>query len=657
MILMIALMFAGPAYGQIVPGPEDLYLEASEYMLAGEYQEALSVLLNLREKGFYGANISYRIGECYLNLKGQKTKAIPHLKEAVQKISGTYSGDSLPENAAPVKSILFLGIAYRINNDFSNALSSFGAYIEALDISDVNNRSLAQYHIERCLNALELIAAPARIRCDTLPDMINSAFSNYNPLVSADEKQLFFMDQLKFYDAVMNSNKLDTAWQKPENLTPRVKSDGDHVLTGLSIDGKSLLLNAYDPYMSGDIYLAEYINRQWSGMSKLNENINTRFNETHASFSPDGKYLYFTSDRKGGFGGLDIYRSSRDNQGNWDAAENLGPLVNSPYNEESPFLTGDGKTLFFSSQGHYNMGGYDIFMSGQDGRGWLPPVNVGFPLNTTDDDLFFFPLGSGRTAYVASILPGSAQQDIVRYTIFSFGHPSRFMVTGKVNQQTDPDQKPESLTVAFVDNETRDTISIRKISLEGSYAQKLPAGSYTLVFSGKDTVYLCKKLDIPAYFPQEELVLNTDLTIHRRETRDTFAVEDILFEFDKSSLSIFSQQYLDKVIELMSAYSGLHLCVNGYADACGKETYNMKLSLLRANVVAAYLNRNNSLSGRISVKAYGEKKPVARNQSPNGHDNPLGRKYNRRVELEFDNFPENININKLNSIPVDLRIK
>ena len=189
------------------------------------------------------------------------------------------------------------------------------------------------------------------------------------------------------------------------------------------------------------------------------------------------------------------------------------------------------------------------------------------------------------------------------------------------------------------------------------FAKNLPAGSYTLVFSGKDTVYLCKKLDIPAYFPQEELVLNTDITIHRRETRDTFAIEDILFEFDKSSLSISSQQYLDKVIELMSAYSGMHLCVNGYADACGNEAYNMKLSLLRANAVAIYLNRNNSLSGRITVKAYGEKNPVAPNQNPNGHDNPQGRKYNRRVELEFDHFPENLNINRLNNIPVDLRIK
>lgn len=655
--LMVILIFARPVNGQIVPGPDDLYLEAKEYMFAGEYQEALPVLLNLQEKGYSGANISYLIGECFLNLKGQKTKAIPFLQEASNRISRSYSGDSLTENAAPVKSLLFLGIAYRVNNDFDKALSSFNAYLETLDKSDANNRSLAEYHIERCMNAQELMAAPALVKCDTLPDNINTVFSNYNPLVSADEKQLFYMDQLKFYDAVMSSFKPDTVWQKPENLTPRIKSDGDHVLTGVSTDGKTLLLTAFDAYMSGDIFISEYTNGQWSEMRKLNENINTRFNETHASFSSDRKYIYFTSDRKGGFGGLDIYRSVKNNQGEWSVAENLGPLVNTPYNEESPFLTDDGKILFFSSQGHYNMGGYDIYMSSLDGRDWLPPVNVGFPLNTTDDDLFFFPRGSGRIAYKARMFAGSALYDIVRYTIFSFGHPSRYKVTGKVTQQTDPGQKPENLTVSFVDDVTQDTISIREIGLEGYFNEKLPASSYTLVFSGKDTVYLRKKLDIPVYFPQDELVLNTDLIIHRRDERNTFPMQDIRFEFDKCCLDESSQLYLDKVIELLTTYSGLQLQVKGYADAFGDETYNMNLSLRRAKAVATYLNRCNSLQGRIFVKAYGEQNPVALNQNPDGRDNPLGRKYNRRVELDFDHFPEEIDIDKLNSIPEDLRMK
>jgi outer membrane protein OmpA-like peptidoglycan-associated protein len=658
MVLLFATGFAGTLNGQkIIPAPEDLYQEASEYIMAGDYQEALPVLLNLKEKGYNGANISFKIGDCYLNLKGQKIKAIPFLKEASQNISKTYSGISLDEGVAPLKSLLYLAISYRLRYDFSNALLYFTAYLDSLDDKDIENRSLVQYHIARCLNAGELIASPARFISDTLPADINTQFSNFNPLVSADEKQLFYIDQLKFYDAIMHVVKTDSAWQKPDNMTSGIGSDGDHLVTGVSADCTELLLSAYDPYLSGELFIAEYRNDLWNKIRKLNGNINTRFNETHASFSPDGQYLYFTSDRKGGYGGLDIYRSQRKDQ-DWGVAENLGPIINSPYNEETPFITTDGKALFFSSQGHYNMGGYDIFMSSldQDGK-WMPPVNLGYPINTTDDDLFYFPLGSGKVAYQARFAANSSQNDIIRYNIISYGNPYRYKLSGKVSLQADPGYEPGNISVSFIDNQAKDTLSHQKLNSDCAFSQKLPAGSFTVEFSEKDNMLLSKILEIPAGFPQDELVLNANLTIRHKETRDTLFLKDILFGFSKSRLEDPYFAFLDKLVEFMAVYSDLKVSVNGYADSRGNENYNKKLSLTRANAVAGYLNRDKSLSGRIMVKAFGEQNPVALNENPDGSDNPVGRSFNRRVELVFDHVPDGLDLSKLNMIPLELRIR
>ena len=255
-----------------------------------------------------------------------------------------------------------MGIACRLDEDIDGALLFFNKYLQSLDDVDVENRRLAEYQIERCQYARELMDNPVKFSSEPLPKEINAAASNFNPLVTADEKVIYFMNQLKFYDAVMHTAKVDMVWMSPENLTPLIKSDGDHYATGMSADGTKLLLTSYDPYLSGELYNAEFKNGTWSELRKLNGNINTRFNETHASYSPDEQVLYFTSDRKGGFGGLDIYKSVKNGTGDWDKPINLGPLINSPYNEESPFVSTDGKRLFFSSQGHYNMGGLCIFL-------------------------------------------------------------------------------------------------------------------------------------------------------------------------------------------------------------------------------------------------------------------------------------------------------
>lgn len=355
---------------------------------------------------------------------------------------------------------------------------------------------------------------------------------------------------------------------------------------------------------------------------------------------------------------MDIYRSEKNDQGEWNKPFNLGPLINSPYNEESPFICTDGSKLFFSSQGHYNMGGYDIFYSMLDSKGnWLPPVNIGYPLNTTDDDLFFFPLDSGYIAYQARFSPINARQDIVRYTVNSYGRPARFILNGKIDLKTGSGFNPSMIYVTVIDKNTGDTLATQSLNEDGSFRQKLPGGSYLLDFSDNSQSLLTRELDIPDYFPHNNLVLHEEIVIPGHIRHEIIQAGHIRFEFNSSTPEDKYLKSLEDLADLMMKYPGINLRLCGYADALGSDRYNFKLSMQRAVSVKAYLSKQMDMSDRITVQAFGEKDPVAINTNADGSDHPEGRSYNRRVEIMFENVPDNMDIIKVIDIPEAVRLR
>jgi hypothetical protein len=236
-------------------------------------------------------------------------------------------------------------------------------------------------------------------------------------VISADGKSFAFMVSLKVYDAIMFTRLVNGKWSVPINISPDLQSDGDIYISCLSADGKMLLLSRDDNFTS-DLYYSTFDGTKWSKSLKLNKNINTKNWESHAFISEDGNYLIFASDRPGGFGGLDLYISRKEN-GDWGAAVNLGPEINSPFNEDRPFLINNGKTLFFASQDHNNIGGYDIFRSDMQANGlWNKPQNLGYPFNTPDDNIFFMPTGNGKSGFISLYRDsdGFGREDIYRIT-------------------------------------------------------------------------------------------------------------------------------------------------------------------------------------------------------------------------------------------------
>ncbi len=396
---------------------DELKLDADYYLMLKEYTRALDTYLKILRTEPENADIKHRIGICYLNSENDKVKAIPYLEEAVQKITAKYNPNSLKEENASFESYFTLGSAYRVNNELDKAIDAYNKFKEYLDKDDQYNIRVADQYIRSCNLAKEMQKHPVGFSAVNLGNKVNDPRPNFNAVVSGDGKTLVYTSPGRQGYEIWISTYADTGWTASKNITS-VLGTGKFMKTcDLSSDGLTMLLALEDPENS-DIYMSRFNRGRWSKVEPLGKTINTKSQETHASLSPDNNTLYFTSDRKGGEGDLDIYRSVMTSKGEWGKATNMGPGVNTPFNEETPFVSDDGQILFFSSEGHEGIGGYDIYRYslGSVSGG---AVNLGYPVNTTDNNLFYFPVGDGSSAYLSYAGPGSyGGRDIYAVRIF-----------------------------------------------------------------------------------------------------------------------------------------------------------------------------------------------------------------------------------------------
>jgi tetratricopeptide (TPR) repeat protein len=397
---VLSLCFTG-IRAQEITDPEELFSEGEYFFQIEEYQEAVYYYLQLLDQFPDNPNFNWKAGMAYLQIPGQEHLAVPYLEKAITQTTLKYKKHSYDESSAPHYSYYYLGNAYRINNELDKALETYETFMNSKGFEGNYNLNIVNTEVRACERAKIIQDVPINLLRVKLDPPVNTETDNYNAVLSADGNTMIFVTQMKFYDAIQMSRKVSGTWSEPEILNPQVGSDGDMYPVSLSSDGTELYLVKRSE-SNDDIYLSIFSGPLWSKAQPLNGNINTRTNETHASISGDGQMLYFTSDRRGGYGKMDMYRSQRLSNNEWGPAVNLGSTVNTNLNEETPFITGDGTRLYFSSQGHFNMGGYDIFFSDLlDDKTWSDPVNIGFPLNTTGDDLFYFPVDKGEKAYYA----------------------------------------------------------------------------------------------------------------------------------------------------------------------------------------------------------------------------------------------------------------
>ncbi len=401
------------------------YIDALDFADKGSYDQALKLFLKLDSLFPRNPNLKFNIGVCYVRSASDKTKAIPYLEKAIKNISSSHKGE-WNDSTASIDSYFFLGKAYFFDSRFDQAISSFTHYKDLVNkfynVKTLQGESKADIikEINRqmsvCLNAKRFIANPVEIKLTNLGTSINTFNNEYFPVLSGDEKTIYFSsdrkssiggmskesEKLKADIYFSNYNSMSLAWDTARNLGPIVNTDGTDECLNLSREGKYMLIHR-EKSSDNRIFISEFKDNDWSTPVLPVGDINLKSVQTGACFSPDNNIIYFVSDRKGGYGGKDIWYSERLANGGWSKAQNLGPRINTAYDEESPFIGSDGMTLFFSSEGHESIGGFDIFKSLKTSAGWTEPENLGYPINTLDDDMSYFSSDDYTHAFISSI--------------------------------------------------------------------------------------------------------------------------------------------------------------------------------------------------------------------------------------------------------------
>lgn len=615
----------------------------------GGYTAVLPLLLKLHKSEPDNANLSFKIGVCYLSSRKQKAQAIPYFSKAVINISNDYNGSSYKEKNAPIIAYKFLGDAYHLNYQFDNAIEAYGKFIFFMQENNNSDKKLldeVNQKIGMCKTGKSLVAAPVKIKIQNLGNTVNSSYADYSLVLSADQNTIFFTSRRpqstggqkdnegNFMEDIYVSTKTKTGWSEASNIGEPINSDWHEATVGVSPDGQNILIYK-DDKGDGNIYSTSLDGDKWSAPVKLNGNINSKYWEPSASISADGNTIYFTSDRPGGFGGRDLYVSKKTIDGDWDKAVNMGPNINSIYEEDGPCIHADGVTLTYSSNGHNTMGGFDIFTSllSEDGT-WSEPMNVGYPLNTPDDDIFYVVSPDGLNAYLSSFREGGfGEKDNYVITFLDKKERPLTLMKGVVNDETGKPAKKVIITVT--DNETGEVTGIyHPNSKTGQFLFILiPGKNYNITYQSKDHLFYSENLEIPKKSSYYEL--NRSVSLDPIVVGSKITLNNIFFDFDKATLRTLSNVEIKNLVLLLKSNPKMKVEISGHTDSKGTDAYNKKLSEERAQAVVNKLIESGIETGRMIAKGYGKTMPAAPNQKVNGKDNPEGRQLNRRVELKI----------------------
>jgi len=491
-----------------------IFAKADSYYLFEEYELANQLYLLLDTTN--NLNIKYKIGNCYLNIPGEKEKSIPYLEAAVKTSSYDSKTLTFKELRAPLDAYFSLAKAYLVNNQLEKALSTLETFSklarETKAKGGMTNLDYIDQQIQACKNAIQYKANPVTFSKKTMGNDFNQGAINDNPAVSFDGNTIVYTERRGVVNAIFYSKKERGKWQTPIEITAQLNAGEDCSSSSLNSDGTELFLYKTDNY-DGNIYSSNFLNGAWTPIKKLNKNINTKFYESHASISADGKKLYFTSNRDGGQGNLDIYVSEKDASGEWGPAVNMGAAINTPFNEDTPFITQNDSVLYFSSEGHSSMGGYDIFKSQKIGNVWKTPTNVGFPINTTDDDKFFQPVNNGKNAYY-SMTTDYKKKDIFYLGMGSTDVNQVFEIKGKFSLKDTVVNFDENYSVHLINRTSGDTLDVGfPNKYTGLYSFNVSPGQFKIFYKGYG--YITQKIDTTILQDNPNLALNIDVSLER----------------------------------------------------------------------------------------------------------------------------------------------
>lgn len=582
---------------------EEKYKNAEKICNEGNYSKALSLYKELLIKDTSNANLNYKVGFCLMHIPLKKSEAITYLLKAIIDIAeeNKYNPSSAESKKAPFETPILLAEAYMLNYEFDKCLEFLDEFQSLVSANNDKLKKNINKLKDQCNFGKETVAVPSNMKTTLLEAPINSTFADFNPLVSSDESVMIFASR-RNGSKVKTGNKGDpgqaniyishkkgNTWGIPEKMSATINSFGDNIPVGLSADGKQLYICKIDNG-NMNLFQSTFNGKSWSQPVKLNANINSKFDEANVSVSSDGNLLYFTSNRSGGYGGFDIYMSKKLPNGEWGEALNMGSAVNTEYDEASPYIHPDGYTFFFASKGHHTIGGYDLFFcAANDDNSWGEPINLGYPVNTTEDDLYYTPIADGKKAYYASFhSDGLGESDIFHISIINTSK-SQTIANGYIKLENT--NNAENIEITLTDNETKEVI--------GRYVPNPKTGKFLVVLlPRKNHVIFC---EATGYFPYiNNLILSRKSSY--QETATTINLDTITLS---KTYQTYSFEFLDVDTAVSpKAETRLALMTNylksssAIAEIIGNKA---KLSENRVLFLKNYLLRSGLALNRIQV--------------------------------------------------------
>ena len=500
-----------------------------------------------------------------------------------------------------------------------------------------NYRLKAEKYAQICDFGIEAVKHPVPFNPINLGDSVNGSFSEYLPAITADEQTLVFTVNTKsegrFNEDFFETNKVNGIWSKAKNIGKPINTKFNEGAQTISPDGKYMFFtvcNAKDGLGSCDIYFSKKIGNHWSPPINMGAPINSKYWESQPSISADGKSLYFASNRKGGSGKKDIWVSHLTNTGAFGKPINLGTAINTSGEEQCPFIHPDGQTLYFSSDGHIGLGDADIFYSRINEKGiWAKPINLGYPINTINNENSMIVSSNGQRAYFSSDREDTrGQLDLYYFNLYKEAKPQE--VTYVKGIVTDAESGLTlSSDIELIDIETGEIITSTTSDEEnGFYLVCLLSGKdYALNINKKSYLFDSENFSLKDRNHKEPYIM--DIQLHRICVGCKVTLNNIFFDIESYELKPTSKAELDKLVAFLNRYPTTKIRINGHTDNIGKADYNLELSEKRAHSVRDYLVQNGINESRLSYKGFGANKAIASN------DTKEGRAQNRRTEFEI----------------------
>ncbi len=609
----------------------------------GAYMIALKGYLAAYDYNSGYPELNYKLGICYLN-SVYKAKSLFFLKKAYRQ---------KPDIS---KDILFqLAKAYQYNYSFDSAIFYFNEYKK--NLKDYELKKIGKTidkKINECKLSEKYVANPVNVKITDISE-INSEYPEYCPVITADQSKMYFTARKpdctggsvdpndgQYYEDIYVSKFKNNKWSEPQNVGTPLNTRSHDATVALAPDGQSMLL-----YRNGDLYICYKRGEKWSFPVPLPKNINTKAIENSACFSFDGKTIYFvrgkTADPKTSNG--DIYVTKLVD-GKWTDPQRLPDIINTPEDEDGVFIHPDGRTLYFSSKGHETMGGFDIFKSTKDENGnWTKPINLGYPINTPDDDVYFVMSADGKTAYYSSVrknsegfsdiykiefIPKTDSLTVKNDTIVDTNTIQKVyltLITGKVYDANT--LSPLNAVINIFDNANDSLILTTNTDpSEGTYIITLPSGvNYGMSVKSDGYLFYSDNFNVPKKEGFNHIVL--DIPLNKIQEGSKVVLKNIFFDFDKATLRKESEPELMRVVNFLKENPDVKIEISGHTDNKGSHEYNKQLSENRAKSVVQFLIEHGIDKSRLSYRGASYDEPIASN------DTEEGRQLNRRVEFKI----------------------